>query len=102
MGSVDADLLVSSKQLGITLLGPCMPDRSWQAKAGKGLDLAHFSIDWTTQQATCPQGQQMSRLSQAGAHMEIVFAAETCAGYCICARKPSGNLTSPTPAGADP
>jgi transposase len=78
-GYVDADLLVSSLQKGITLLGPTMPDSSWQAKAGKGFDLAHFSIDWSKQQATCPQGQTSARMSQAGERMEIVFASETCA-----------------------
>ena len=78
-GYVNADLLVSSLQKGITLLGPTMPDSSWQAKAGKGFDLAHFSIDWSKQQATCPQGQTSARMSQAGERMEIVFASETCA-----------------------
>ena len=78
-GYVDADLLASSQKQGITLVGPTMPDSSWQAKAGKGFDLAHFSIDWDKQQVTCPQGQQSSRFSQAGERMEIVFAAETCA-----------------------
>ena len=53
-GYVDADLLVSSQKQGITLVGPTMPDSSWQAKAGKGFDLAHFSLDWDKQQATCP------------------------------------------------
>jgi len=78
-GYVDAELLASSDQRGIKLVGPTMPDSSWQAKAGKGFDLAHFSIDWSKQQATCPQGQTSSRLSQAGERMEIVFAADTCA-----------------------
>ncbi len=78
-GYVDADLLVSSQQKGITLLGPTMPDSSWQAKAGKGFDLGHFSIDWSKQQATCPQGQTSARMSQAAECMEIVFASETCA-----------------------
>jgi len=78
-GYVEADLLASSQQRGIKLVGPTMPDSSWQAKAGKGFDLAHFSIDWTTLQATCPQGQQSSRLSQAGKRMEVVFATEVCA-----------------------
>lgn len=78
-GYVDAELLVKSSKQGIKLVGPTMPDSSWQAKAGKGFDLAHFSIDWDKQQATCPQGQTSSRLSQAGERMEIVFAAETCA-----------------------
>jgi transposase len=53
-GYVDAELLVSSQKRGITQVGPTMPDSSWQAKAGKGFDLAHFAIDWSKQQATCP------------------------------------------------
>lgn len=78
-GYVDAELLARSQQQGIKLVGPTMPDSSWQAKAGKGFDLAHFSLDWGKQQATCPQGQQSSRFSQAGERMEIVFATQTCA-----------------------
>jgi transposase len=76
---VDAELVVKSSKQGITLVGPTMPDRSWQATAGKGFDLAHVSIEWDKHQATCPQGQQRSRLSQAGERMESVRAAETCA-----------------------
>src|SRR6266849_756251 len=42
-GYVDAELLVSSQeQYGIRLLGPALSDNSWQAKAGKGFDVAHF------------------------------------------------------------
>jgi transposase len=78
-GYVDGELLARSDQRGIKLLGPTMPDSSWQAKAGKGFDLAHFSIDWDKQRATCPQGQTSSRVSRAGERMEIVFATETCA-----------------------
>jgi transposase len=79
-GYVDADLLVSSQEnYGIRLLGPVLSDNSWQAKAGKGFDLAHFSIDWEASQATCPQGKTSARLSQAGERMEIVFATEVCA-----------------------
>lgn len=78
-GYVDADLLVSSHQQGITLLGPVLSDNSWQAKAGKGFDQAHFQIDWATGQATCPQGERSARLSKAGERMEIVFAPEGCA-----------------------
>src|SRR5258708_8029683 len=75
-GYVDAELLARSHQRGIKLVGPTMPDSSWQAKAGKGFDLAHFSIDWDKQPATWPQGQQSSRLSQAWERMEIVFGTE--------------------------
>lgn len=78
-GYVDAEQLAKSSEQGIRLVGPTMPDSSWQAKAGKGFDLAHFSIDWENQQAACPQGQTSARFSQAGERMEIVFARETCA-----------------------
>jgi len=80
-GYVDADLLVSSQEkYGIRLLGPALSDNSWQAKAGKGFDVAHFQLDWPSQQATCPQGQQSSRWSRAGDRIEVVFAQEVCAG----------------------
>jgi transposase len=32
-------------------------DYRWQAQAAKGFDAASFSIDWTSQQATCPRGK---------------------------------------------
>ncbi|GHO85114.1 hypothetical protein KSZ_31200 [Dictyobacter formicarum] len=78
-GYVNADLLVSSQAHGMKLLGPTMPDTSWQAKAGKGFDVGSFSIDWVRGQATCPQGHTSARLSQAGERMEMVFATATCA-----------------------
>jgi len=37
-GSVDAELLAKSQQQGITLVGPSVPDRSWQNIDGKGVD----------------------------------------------------------------
>src|SRR5215471_2723069 len=64
-GYVDAEQLASSRACGIRLVGPTMPDSSWQAKAGKGFALAHFAIDWDKRQATCPQGQISARFSQA-------------------------------------
>lgn len=79
-GYVDANLLVNSHQnYGIALLGPVLSDNSWQAKAGKGFDVAHFHLDWQTETATCPQGQTSHRWSPAGDRMEVVFAREVCA-----------------------
>ncbi len=78
-GYVDAEHLAASQARGIRLVGPSMPDTSWQAKAGKGFDGAHFAIDWDKQQATCPTGQVSSRLSSKGPNLEIVFAKEICA-----------------------
>ncbi len=80
-GYVDADLLVSSRQkYGIRLVGPVLSDNSWQAKAGKGFDLAHFQLDWQAQQAICPQGQLSQRWSLAGERIEVVFAPQVCQG----------------------
>ena len=79
-GYVDAELLVSSQQKhGIRLVGPVLSDNSWQAKAGRGFDVAHFQMDWQNQQATCPQGHMSSRWSVAGERMEVVFPPEICA-----------------------
>lgn len=81
-GYVDAALLVSSGERGIRLIGPALSDNSWQAKAGKGFDLAHFDFDWEHQEAQCPQGQRSHRwkyLKERGL-WEVVFAKETCAG----------------------
>jgi transposase len=79
-GYVDADLLVSSQRdYGIRLLGPVLPDTSWQAKAGKGFDPAHFQVDWQGQQVICPQGQRSSYWSVQPERIEAGFARQTCA-----------------------
>ncbi|MFL5705290.1 MAG: transposase [Ktedonobacteraceae bacterium] len=79
-GYVDADLLVGSQRTyGLTLVGPVLADNSWQAKAGKGFDVAHFHLDWQAQRATCPQGQTSHRWGLAGERIEVVFAQEVCA-----------------------
>jgi transposase len=79
-GYVDAELLVKSQQhYGVKLVGPVLSDNSWQAKAGKGFDVAHFQLDWQHWQATCPQGHTSTRWSEAGERMEVVFAREVCA-----------------------
>ncbi len=83
-GYVDAELLVSSQEnYGIRLLGPVLSDNSWQCKAGKGFDVAHFHLDWQAQQATCPQGQSSHRWGRAGERIEVVFAQETCAACAV-------------------
>ena len=47
-GYVDAEQLVSSQQdYGINLVGPVLSDNSWQAKASKGFDAAHFDGRFT-------------------------------------------------------
>jgi transposase len=57
-GYVDAGLLVQSQAQGIDLVGPAAAPHDWQTRAGQGFDQDHFTIDWQTRTATCPQGQR--------------------------------------------
>ena len=55
---VDAGLLVGSRRdHGISLEGPVRGVASWQARAGQGYELRHFTIDWERERVTCPQGK---------------------------------------------
>jgi transposase len=57
-GYTSAEHLVSSRtDYRLDLVGPVIPDPSWQAKADQGFDLARFVVDWETQTVTCPKGQ---------------------------------------------
>jgi transposase len=79
-GYVDGDLLVSSqREYGIRLLGPVLADTSWQAKDGKGFDLAHFQVDWQRQEVVCPQGQCSCSWLVQPDRIEARFALKTCA-----------------------
>ena len=58
-GYVDAELIVTSRTAHqMELLGPVLPDTSWQARAGQGFALACFHVDWDARQVTCPRGRQ--------------------------------------------
>ena len=55
---VDAQLLVSSQQQNIELVGPTRPNGSWQARTEGAFDLTQFEINWGGQTVTCPEGKQ--------------------------------------------
>ncbi len=58
MGYVDADVLaLSQSRYQVDVLGPVMPDLSWQTKEGSGFDHRQFTIDWQAQRVTCPMAQ---------------------------------------------
>jgi transposase len=60
-GYIDAEGLEALRQAyRVDLVGPTAKDYRWQAREQNGYALAHFSIDWERQQATCPQGQTSS------------------------------------------
>jgi transposase len=78
-GYVSASLLVSSQEnYGLELVGPVLPDTSWQAKEGKGFDQAHFNLDWQAKQATCPQGQASHRWKETEDGVRITFPKGVC------------------------
>lgn len=57
-GYVDAHLLVSTRrEYDVTLTGPVAGVTSHQAAANNGFTADDFTIDWATEQVTCPGGQ---------------------------------------------
>lgn len=95
-GYVDAGIILSSRELGIEVVGPVSQNNQWQARAGEGYDLASFQIDWQQQQATCPQGKTSvkwtPRTDQHGhPKVAIRFALQDCRGCpvrALCTRSP--------------
>ena len=83
-GYVDAEwMLKSQQQHGITVVGPLLPDSSWQANAGQGYDSQHFQVHWKDQHAACPQGRRSKawhRSTDAHGHpvIRVQFAARDC------------------------
>ncbi|MCP4209556.1 MAG: IS5/IS1182 family transposase, partial [Shimia sp.] len=56
-GYMSADHIVTMQtQYGVDLIGPVLPDNSWQAREALGFDKASFTIDWEAQTVTCPRG----------------------------------------------
>jgi transposase len=47
----------------VELVGPVMPDTTWQATAVQGYALTDFRVDWDTKKVTCPQGHRSIRWS---------------------------------------
>jgi transposase len=54
-GYASAELLLSSRRRGVTLIAPLLADNSPQARSG-GYTQQAFAINWDRRQATCPQG----------------------------------------------
>ena len=58
MGYVDAEVLAESHtRYHVDIVGPVMPDLSWQTKEGSGFDHRQFTIDWQAHRVTCPTAQ---------------------------------------------
>ena len=98
-GYVDAEGLVRSEtDYGVRVIGPALPDNSWQARTGQGFDVAHFAVDWAQRRATCPQGQTSVKWSpthntQGHAIINIRFpraACLACPGRAACTSSAAG------------
>ena len=56
-GYTETDLLLSSQEKGLDLVGPIRGDSSWQARLEGGYDQTKFTIDWEQLVAICPAGK---------------------------------------------
>lgn len=77
-------LLASREDHEIELVGPVLPDSSWQAQAGQGYSGDCFVIDWEAQTATCPESKTSeswrdTRDKHQQKRVSIQFAKEDCA-----------------------
>jgi transposase len=53
-----ANLVKTSSDYGVDLVGPTLKTHWYQAETG--YDLTHFTIDWEAETVTCPQGRSSS------------------------------------------
>jgi transposase len=68
----------------VDLVGPVPEDTSWQAAAKQGFAFADFTIDWETQQVTCPSGEASyiwtpARDRHGNAVIHVAFRRADCA-----------------------
>jgi transposase len=101
-GYVDAAVVVNSQQqYGIEVVGPVAPDTSWQAQAGQGFALAHFTIDWPQHRVLCPQGhashvwaESHDTFGNPVTHVRFAPAAcHACAVRALCTHSTRGART---------
>lgn len=82
-GYPSAELITgSAARFGVALITPVLLDTSRQARAKQGFAAHDFTIDWQTQQATCPAGKTSTTWNpvvQEGVPKTVVtFAALDC------------------------
>jgi transposase len=65
-GYTETDLLVSSGQRGVDLVGPLPSSKSWQDRTEGAFDHTCFHIDWERRVATCPGAKKVVPALTAG------------------------------------
>jgi transposase len=96
-----AHIVASQDEHGVQLIGPVLPDPSWQTKTAGAFGVAAFTIDWENRTAQCPQGA--TSISWAEGHnahghdtVQILFERKVCAACparAQCTRSASGPRT---------
>jgi transposase len=101
-GYMSAEHIVASElEHGVQLIGPVLPDPSWQSKTTGAFGNAAFTIDWEKRTARRPQGAaSVSWVEGQNAHghdiVQILFARKTCAVCPVrahCTRSVAGPRT---------
>lgn len=83
-GYTEARVLVSAQRdYGIEIVGPVQGTAAWQAKDGDGFTQESFTIDWQTQEVSCPNGKRSrgwsDSTSQTGAAViRVWFSINDC------------------------
>jgi transposase len=98
-----AHLVVSEDNYGVDLLGPVLPDSSWQARREDAYDVTRFQIHWEQRMAVCPQGHTSKRWeTHTNRHnkpvVSIRFSLKTCRrcpakALCTTSTKQGRHLT---------
>lgn len=101
-GYVGTEHLVTSQDRhGITLLGPVQRGSSWQERAGQGFAATAFTVDWSHNVATCPQGNESttwreSKNQRGGPIIQVHFRVVDCQACPVqgaCTRADRRSLT---------
>jgi transposase len=82
-GYVDAQHLCGSAQRGVELVGPALPDTSWQAAAGEGFALSCFTIDWERHTVTCPGGKTSRPWTEARRDTYLFYQVQFAKADCL-------------------
>ncbi len=94
-------LVRSQNEYGISLVGPMLPDSSWQARAENGFDISRFAIDWESKLVKCPEGKaSTSWVEGKNAHghenVHVTFRRKDCVECRVrgqCTKSASGPRT---------
>jgi transposase len=96
-----AHIVASQSEYSVQLVGPVLPDPSWQTKTAGAFGVAAFAIDWENRTAHCPQGA--ASVSWVEGHnaqghdiVQILFERKICAACPVraqCTRSAAGPRT---------